>query len=616
MPWRNRVLWILFAISSIPLALMFNSVIIQTQASTDCLIVFAGESFLHGAYGSLPGAGDDMPMMSKFVDSEATLREISKSVSGPTSPQRWERLGLDECVDRYGQRNSVLANYRHAIMVLGYANGSSAQAGWPVAQVRRRFNDEKIENYRSVVNHVWMARPLVRTDSPVGKDNTLALSTDLTAAILMPPSSVKGVDLEMGLLTMDPTMINEPYRSMRAEYCLSERIEIPCRVEVENTLLLAVCVMCGFKTLLCVVVLIIYGGKAESPLATTGDTIESFIVQPDPHTNGVCSLSRVDLASTSKVQDRVSWGSMAMAKQWKTLRRGAGQAVPISVWVFSYILIGCSLIVLTVLSSLATQNTELNASQFGHDPEDQQLLRDKGLTLIPAMLLANTPQLVLSMCYMVYNGLFTRMLAEFEWASFSVRAKPLRTSNGRGQQRSSYRLQLPYRFSIPLIVVSWLLHWLYSNAIYVSIYEGHRWYAPYPHFDLSEGLQFSVVATVVSLAVSIFIAVLPIGLAWVKLPGDMVVAGGNSMVISAACHVVTPSMVTDDEGSEREEKTGIDREGPEALVMGRLKWGEIPTPMQMLSGKPTNHLAFGSEHQDITKPVEGRWYASSAGFRS
>jgi hypothetical protein len=251
------------------------------------------------------------------------------------------------------------------------------------------------------------------------------------------------------------------------------------------------------------------------------------------------------------------------------------------------------------------------------------------------MLLANTPQLVLSMCYMVYNGLFTRMLAEFEWASFSVRAKPLRTSSGRGQQRSSYRLQLPYRFSIPLIVVSWLLHWLYSNAIYVSIYEGrfpslplpqagranssdpgHRWYAPYPHFELREGLQFSVVATVVSLAVSIFIAILPIGLAWVKLPGDMVVAGGNSMVISAACHVVTPSMATDDDGSGEEEKTGVDREGPEALVMGRLKWGEIPTPMQMLSGKPTYHLAFGAEHQNITKPVKDRWYASSVGFRN
>jgi hypothetical protein len=359
MPWRNRVLWILLAISSTPLALMFNSVVIQTQASTDCLMVFAGESFLNGAHGSLPGAGGGMPMVSKAVDPEATLREISSSVSGQTSPQRWERIGLDECVDRYAQRDSVLANYRHAIMVLGYANGSSAQAGWPVAQVRRRFEDEKIENYRSVVNHIWMARPLVRTDKPVDKSTSNALSTDLTTAILMPPSTVKTVDLEMGLFTMDPTWVNEPYVLMKAEYCLSERFEIPCRVEVENTLLLVVCVMCGFKTLLCVVILIIYGGKSEPPLATTGDAIESFIVEPDSHTNVICSLSRVGLASTSKVQDRVSWGRMPMAKPWKTLRRGAGQAVPISVWVFSYTLIGCSLIVLTVLSSLATRTKGL-----------------------------------------------------------------------------------------------------------------------------------------------------------------------------------------------------------------------------------------------------------------
>jgi len=87
-------------------------------------------------------------------------------------------------------------------------------------------------------------------------------------------------------------------------------------------------------------------------------------------------------------------------------------------------------------------------------------------------MLANTPQLILSICYMVYNGLYTRMLAEFEWASFSTSYQPLRVTNKKGQQRSTYRLQLPYRWSVPLLVVSLLLHWLYSNVLYVSLYEG------------------------------------------------------------------------------------------------------------------------------------------------
>lgn len=87
-------------------------------------------------------------------------------------------------------------------------------------------------------------------------------------------------------------------------------------------------------------------------------------------------------------------------------------------------------------------------------------------------IVANAPQLILSICYLAYNGLFTRMLSEFEWSSFSVRYASLRVTHKKGQQRSTYRLQLPYRWSIPLLAVSILLHWLYSNCIYVGIYEG------------------------------------------------------------------------------------------------------------------------------------------------
>lgn len=86
-------------------------------------------------------------------------------------------------------------------------------------------------------------------------------------------------------------------------------------------------------------------------------------------------------------------------------------------------------------------------------------------------MLANTPQLILSICYTVYNGLFTRMLAEVEWSKYSINYRSLRVTSPQGQQRSTYRLQLPYRWSVPLILVSVLLHWTYSNCIYVTNYE-------------------------------------------------------------------------------------------------------------------------------------------------
>lgn len=113
-------------------------------------------------------------------------------------------------------------------------------------------------------------------------------------------------------------------------------------------------------------------------------------------------------------------------------------------------------------------------SRFGHAPQNEDVADANldGLSLIALTMVANMPQVILSICYLAYNGLFTRMLAEFEWSKYSVEFRALRVTEPKGKQNSTYRLQLPYRFSIPLIIISILLHWIYSNCIYVSNYEG------------------------------------------------------------------------------------------------------------------------------------------------
>ena len=127
-------------------------------------------------------------------------------------------------------------------------------------------------------------------------------------------------------------------------------------------------------------------------------------------------------------------------------------------------------------------------SYFGQDPRNPEVGLDGILgsskdNINILTILANIPQLLLSMAYMVYNGLFTRICSEFEWAAFSVKYLPLRVTLKKGQQRSTYRLQLPYHWSIPLLVVSIVLHWLFSNCIYLIIYEGES----YPSRNCSVG---------------------------------------------------------------------------------------------------------------------------------
>lgn len=90
------------------------------------------------------------------------------------------------------------------------------------------------------------------------------------------------------------------------------------------------------------------------------------------------------------------------------------------------------------------------------------------------LLMVNTPQLTLSFCYFFLNSFLTRIQVEQEWASYSRFYKPLRVSDPKGQQISNYRLQLPYKYSIPFISISIILHWTLSNTIFLTIIEGGR----------------------------------------------------------------------------------------------------------------------------------------------
>lgn len=119
-------------------------------------------------------------------------------------------------------------------------------------------------------------------------------------------------------------------------------------------------------------------------------------------------------------------------------------------------------------------NTQLTvdyrAYSFGHS--DDNLTTNLATSYLGSLLAANAPQLILSLCYFSYNTFFTRLAVETEWNSFSMKHQPLRVSYPIGKQISKYRLQLPYKYSMPLLAISILLHWLVSNTIYVFVTEG------------------------------------------------------------------------------------------------------------------------------------------------
>jgi hypothetical protein len=83
--------------------------------------------------------------------------------------------------------------------------------------------------------------------------------------------------------------------------------------------------------------------------------------------------------------------------------------------------------------------------------------------------IANAPQVLLPFCYVGLNNICTFMAAVEEWNHLASTRKGLRVSRPMAEQRSTYFLQLPYQWALPLIIMSGMLHWLLSQSFFLVV---------------------------------------------------------------------------------------------------------------------------------------------------
>ncbi|KAG6363047.1 hypothetical protein INS49_008142 [Diaporthe citri] len=257
-------------------------------------------------------------------------------------------------------------------------------------------------------------------------------------------------------------------------------------------------------------------------------------------------------------------------------------------------------------------------------------LTNSGTSLLNAVLIANSPQLAPSTVHVIYNNTFTRLV------------------------RSTYRSQLPYRYSIPLIIASAFLHWLMSNTIYVFISQGNYFQhlggsekdSTYSDSNLPPGSTVSVGYSIITLAI------LALGLLvgfmlpsiWSQKPlvgfGNSV--GCNSFAMSASCHVPTLSRPDSESDISRKLEGRMDLDMPEAfndsetelallsparndlenheedarlkkIAQSRLRWGVVKMSLgwsSQYSGSydQVGHISFGTTSDEVEEPVHDRWY--------
>ncbi|KAJ2976740.1 hypothetical protein NUW58_g8011 [Xylaria curta] len=289
------------------------------------------------------------------------------------------------------------------------------------------------------------------------------------------------------------------------------------KVVVYNLLLLVVIIFLILKIGLCTIMLF---SLSQPSLVTIGDATESFITNPDPVTLGLGTLDIVDSwelqrevprhLTPSENGEGTDLRTRIKPRQWKRSgpKRRLMHTISRSMWTRTYsaVAVSISLLIMSIICARISNASGFSLS-FEESSEDRVLWGRSGF--ITMLLFANLPQLLLSLSYFAYDALFTQLVNELEWNSYSLEYKPLRVSYPSSGQLATYRFQLPIKYSLFLISVSVVAHWLLSSALFVFVMDGGYWNSPFEfkdksYFRVSEGavvaLGYSVPAILALLA--------------------------------------------------------------------------------------------------------------------
>ncbi|KAF3809723.1 hypothetical protein GCG54_00005264 [Colletotrichum gloeosporioides] len=702
--------WIILFLSSVPIHVFFNSSIFQIDSRMgDFHLTIATESFVKGEPFFLPGAslytdglfsnytrheglsnvppfGDVRSYDFKTYLTDRDSTDISNVSKAAEQGLQWQRLSTTECRALYsGSRSNCkgLREYRNAILVCK-GSGWKRSELWNLSNSANALWEPVVPS--NEINTLWLSTPctmkgIIVESNPQcentcgGIVDTLSSSGhwqirtfdwyETSSTPEFPPVGWNFTDLPSWSMTprWNSTLYAAPgnestptfgYRdssyNLEIDYCLAEPRDLSsaCGVALSKPLLLAVVVSVLIKIIACIVTIHFLG--SEEPLVTPGDAIASFISKADVKIDQPGFSNPSMFAKVKKRKKSYVAYEHAGPTQWVNTPRKTAACISSKAWISTYAILGFGVVV--AIACCAKQLTSSIPLRWikTNPAESNSVLSaiDGGVAFISSVLVANVPQLYLSFWYLAYNTLITRMEMAREWSRFSTGYRSLRVSSPRGQQIDTYRLQLPYRQSIPLITASIVLHWLLSNSLFVIVSQGN-------YFEMSlnrsdggykgdpislppntvVGLGTASLPVLLLAVIGGIMMIIPIFLSRKQLAGYMPIVGSNSMAMAAACRVSPiakiPTRVDDkdDKGqaTELEElrptsSIAVSEEGLSApsqstdMPLFLLRWGEVEMPkswyervgMDGQEAAEIGHLSFGTVLDDPKPPKESRFY--------
>ncbi|KAF8859021.1 hypothetical protein BDZ45DRAFT_742835 [Acephala macrosclerotiorum] len=601
--WKKKIVFTFLVLSTMPLHFLWNSAVFTTTQQLDYNVYVVTPSFLSnatvdcsqnvtvssGGYSSafyyddrwplyfttLPGYDNfSSPSPSDGYWYQADVCNISKALRANYTQNILTRLDNEECITTYGQGDDKLKGYGNVLAVTKEQPASTNNT----ILMQLRF-EEFISNY---TGSNWVCDPA----------HLIANNYECSYKELAKDAN----EWTLGSVKSDPNnqfaLAAEDQWSI--DYCLAQPTDLAGTCQLQYSLVIMIIVLiCNCIKFSCIVYLLTT--RLEPILATIGDGIASFLEKPDEITVFRPFLDRKHARNFRRLPPKkpVRYFPPKRARRW-------WHAPSPCRWLLTLIL--CTIAIMTVSALLGTGNENVMSHSdystpysigfgtYNSDatvnifPSDSEYLKASDFAsnsiLIGMVAVANLPQVIVSCLYFAYNTVYTSMVSADEWSRFTLHRKALRTTDPKGEQRSTYWLSLPWTYALPLAVASSVLHWLISQSLFVARTEILDTYGvPEPISYMEVG--YSPLAILISLLFGSGMVLAMIANGTRKLKGGVLV-GNNSLAISAACH-----RSTKDTGAE----------------LRRVKWGALHH--QLEDGTP-GHCCFTSE--EVEPPRIGDLY--------
>lgn len=325
------------------------------------------------------------------------------------------------------------------------------------------------------------------------------------------------------------------------DHCLLAKGDQHCSADLVTPLMIAV-IACNAVKLGCFIYTLFF--IHFEPLVTLGDATAAFLLQEDRYSKNLGPLGWEDI----RMLERSAKGRpRRRSNSWShRLLRLRVRATSLVRWTFTTALCMVLLIVASVLLAhyvgpgyLVSWNwdflTRATSGNWVDMPGGEAAYDD--LSITGGAALVNLPQFLVSAAYLIYNSTFTSICSSVEYCRYATQAKALRVSNPVGEQRSTYWLSLPYRYSLPLMFIMFVLHWMISQSLYLVFIQlvgpvdvnGND---PLNILTAAWNPSAATVCIVLGLVMVLFLLITGLR----KMPSGMPIMGSCSLAIAAACH--------------------------------------------------------------------------------